>query len=96
MIYSVMSLRQDYSAEELRSASPIVEAGYMQPYLQLPETVTQRTRDLAREIAGDAPTEYDKVIAVRDYVRNTYPYDYFPPPQPLTVRPSAVTWTVWR
>lgn len=27
-------------------------------------------------------TSADKVVALRDYLKNTYPYDYFPPPQP--------------
>jgi transglutaminase-like putative cysteine protease len=83
MIYSVMSLRQDYSPEELRGAGMQFSQNILATSTQLPETVTQRTRDLAEQVAGDAPTEYDKVIAVRDYVRDSFPYDYFPPPQPL-------------
>jgi hypothetical protein len=43
--------------------------------------MTERVRDLALEITKDAPTDYDKVVAVRDYLLATYPYDYFPPPQ---------------
>ncbi len=80
MVYSVMSLRQDYTPEELKSATrnyPLDIA----PYFQLSDTITERTWELAQELTQDAPTVYDKVIAVRDYLLATYPYDYFPPPQ---------------
>jgi hypothetical protein len=81
MVYSVMSLRQDYSAEELRNARGFVPPDVMLRYLQLPESVTERTRALAEQITEGAATPYDKVIAIRDYLLTTYPYDYFPPPQ---------------
>src|SRR5262249_14242903 len=47
-----------------------------------PTTVTQRTHDLAVQITAPVSTEYDKGVAVRDYLLKTYPYDYFPPAQP--------------
>lgn len=80
MVYSVMSIRQDYSPEELRAARKNYPLR-LAPYFQLPYTVTQRTRDLALAITEGAPTVYDKVVALRDYLMTTYPYDYFPPPQ---------------
>lgn len=52
----------------------------LEQYLQLPDTITQRTRDLAHELTDDLPTTYDKVIAIRDHLLYSYPYDYFPPP----------------
>ncbi|MDZ4764877.1 MAG: transglutaminaseTgpA domain-containing protein [Chloroflexota bacterium] len=80
MVYSVMSVRQDVNADELR------DAGTNYPwelwrYVQLPDVTTERTRQLAAEIAGDLATPYDQVVAIRDYLLATYPYDYFPPPQ---------------
>jgi transglutaminase-like putative cysteine protease len=80
MIYSVMSVRQDYAPDALRAARSTYPRR-LAPYLQLPETVTQRTRDLALELTRDAPTVYDKVIALRDHLLAAYPYDYYPPPQ---------------
>ncbi len=82
MVYSVMSLRQDTPPETLRRDRGYYPLNIVQPDLQLPATVTQRTRDLAQHIAADEPTTYDQVIAVRDYVRDHYTYDYFPPAQP--------------
>jgi transglutaminase-like putative cysteine protease len=81
-IYSVYSLRQNYTPEQLRAAASDYPPEIAGPYLQLPDTTTERTRELARELTRDAPTPYDKVIALRDYLKSAYTYDYFPPPQP--------------
>lgn len=83
MIYSVVSTPQDFPAEALRATSTGYPAEITELYLQLPSTVTERTRALAVEISGDAPTQYDKVIAIRNYLMETYPYDFYPPPQAL-------------
>ena len=80
MVYSVMSYRQNESPDDLRAARTNYRFS-LAPYFQLPDTVTQRTRDLAQALTQDAPTVYDKVIALRDYLLTTYPYDFFPPPQ---------------
>lgn len=85
MVYSVMSLRIDHTPDELRAAGGLADLRDLLEvprYLQLPDTVTQRTRDFARELTADAPTQYDKVIAIRDHLLATYPYDFYPPPQP--------------
>jgi transglutaminase-like putative cysteine protease len=81
MIYSVLSLRQDHPPEQLRAASTEYPDEIASAYLQLPETVTERTRDLAHEITSGADTAYDKVVLLRDYLRDTYPYDFYPPAQ---------------
>lgn len=82
MIYSVVSTSQDFPADDLRAAGTDYPDDIATLYLQLPATVTDRTRDLARRITQDAVTPYDKVIAIRDYLLKTYPYDYYPPAQP--------------
>ena len=43
-------------------------------YLALPDTITQRTRDLARELTADEPTMYAKATAIEEYLRQI-PYD---------------------
>jgi hypothetical protein len=51
-------------------------------YLALPDTVTQRTRDLAFDVAADEPTMYAKASAIEEYLRQI-PYDLeisAPPP----------------
>src|SRR5690606_31787946 len=79
--YSVVSVRQEFTPEQLRAAGSDYAIGITNTYLQLPETVTERTRQLALNITQSAQTDYDKVILLRDYLMATYPYDYFPPPQ---------------
>lgn len=82
MIYSVVSERIEVVPEELRLIDPRTQPPSEGDgrNVQLPATVTERTKDLAREITKDAPTAYDAVVAIRDYLYNTYPYDYYPPP----------------
>lgn len=43
-------------------------------YLQIPDTITQRTKDLARDITRDAKTPYDKASAITDYLRKSIKY----------------------
>lgn len=43
-------------------------------YLALPDTITQRTRDLARELTSGEPTMYGKATAIEEYLRQI-PYD---------------------
>jgi transglutaminase-like putative cysteine protease len=81
MAYSVWSIRQNFDPETLRAAGTDYPADVADMYLQLPDTVTERTRALARDLARDAPTPYDKVVVSRDYLRATYSYNPFPPPQ---------------
>lgn len=43
-------------------------------YLQLPETVTYRTRELVESIIKDKNSAYDKVLALKDYLGKNYVY----------------------
>jgi transglutaminase-like putative cysteine protease len=85
--YSVLSIRTDYSAQELRSVETDIAADAnkrqteLAPYLQLSPTITDRTVRLAHTVADGQATRYDKVSAVRDYLKATYPYNYYPPAQ---------------
>lgn len=80
-VYSVLSLPNRFDADELRAASQSYPGAISQKYLQLADTITERTVELARELTADAATDYDRVIAVRDHLLVTYPYDFYPPPQ---------------
>jgi hypothetical protein len=46
----------------------------------MPITVTERTKQLAHELTDGLATNYEKVVAIEQYLKNSYPYDYFPPP----------------
>jgi protein-glutamine gamma-glutamyltransferase len=80
MIYSVYSARVDVPPEELMTDSGNYPNRISNRYLQLPESISQRTRDLAHELTDGLATNYEKVVAIRDYLRETIPYDFFPPP----------------
>lgn len=79
-VYSAISARQEFSPDTLRTAGTDAPPALLARYTQLPDTITPRTRQLAEDLTRSAPTTYDKVIALRDYLL-TIPYDYFPPPQ---------------
>ena len=81
-VYSIESTNSHFEPAEMRQATGTISLTIQTPYLQLPESTTARTRELAQTITEGKASTYDKVVAVRDYVMNTYPYDYFPPPQP--------------
>ncbi len=79
-VYSAISARQEIDPATLRAARPNYLWTIQFPYTQLPDTITPRTRQLAADLTRNALTDYDKVIALRDYLL-TIPYDYYPPPQ---------------
>lgn len=80
-VYTVISSPQEFTPEELRAATGAYPADILARYTQLPDTITLRTRELAQSLTHNTLTSYDKVIAIRDYLITTIPYDYFPPPQ---------------
>lgn len=57
-------------------------------YLELPESVTARTRALAAELTIDAASPYAQAVAIEQYLR-TFPYDLDAPPLPETVTDVA-------
>ncbi len=61
-------------ADELRDAGTGYPSWVLERYLQLPETITDRTRDLADEIAAGAATPYDQVVAVTRWLRQHIAY----------------------
>lgn len=79
-MYTVLSERVDVPAEKLQQDSANYSPQILKQYLQLPDNITERTRDLAHSLTDGLPTNYDKALAIRDYLYNNYPYDYFPPP----------------
>jgi transglutaminase-like putative cysteine protease len=80
-LYTVVSRRPEFSAEKLRAASAPYPPEIAARYLQLPNNISPRVRELARALTANAPTAYDKAVALRDYLL-ALPYDFFPPPQP--------------
>jgi transglutaminase-like putative cysteine protease len=81
-VYSVISVENRRDAETLRAAGNGYPDAIVERYLQLPHSVTERTRELATALANGQPTSYDIAKAVETYLRANYAYTYFPPPQP--------------
>ena len=82
VVYSVVSSRGAATPEELRSIEPEPVPDHLQRYLQLPDSVTPRTKALAQEITEDATNPYDKVKAIEAWLAKNYRYDLESPVPP--------------
>jgi len=71
--YEVVSSVSVASARELRTAGTFYPRWVSDRYPQLPPGLPDRVRRAAQEITRDAPTAYDKALAVETYLR-TLPY----------------------
>jgi hypothetical protein len=71
--YSVTSRPPEPSTAQLSNARPLLPPGSADRYLALPDSVPQRVIDLAKEVAGDAESHYDKALAIEFFLR-AYPY----------------------
>ncbi len=76
--YSVIGLVPQVSAEELASAGIDYPQYIGDTYLNLPDTVTQQTRDLADQIVtqSGAATPYDQAVAIQNYLRTNFSYQF--------------------
>ncbi|MBD7966280.1 transglutaminase domain-containing protein [Fictibacillus norfolkensis] len=62
--------------EQLKASGNQYPETITENYLQLPETLPQRVRDLAQDVTADQPTLYDKVKTVEGYfAKNAYGYN---------------------
>lgn len=80
--YDVTSWASNASAGQLRADTTEYPLDVSLLYLQLPDSLPQRVRDLAARITADARTPYDKAIRVQNYLRVTYPYQLDVPRPP--------------
>jgi transglutaminase-like putative cysteine protease len=72
--YTVSTYISNVDEQSLRQAGTNYPQWVSATYTQLPDTVPQRVRDRATELAGSAATPYDKALAIQAYLR-TLPYD---------------------
>jgi transglutaminase-like putative cysteine protease len=75
--YTVISQVPEPTVAELRASSPVtlpLSADLASRYLALPETVPERVLEMARQVAAEAPTRYDRARSLERYLR-TYPYN---------------------
>ncbi|MGE5603765.1 MAG: DUF3488 and DUF4129 domain-containing transglutaminase family protein [Nitrososphaerales archaeon] len=72
--YQVVSGISDASPDELRADSTGYPVWIKERYLQLPDTVTSRVKDLAAQTVANATNPYDKADAIEKLLR-TYKYN---------------------
>jgi transglutaminase-like putative cysteine protease len=68
--YGVTSALPQWSADDLRAASTDVPGKIRDRYDQLPDTVPESVRRLARQVTANATTPYDKALALQNYLRS--------------------------
>jgi transglutaminase-like putative cysteine protease len=73
--YQVEASLTAASQKELRQAGTDYPSWVTARYLQLPDTITQRTRDLAETIASGYDNPYDISQAVTDFLRTSLEYN---------------------
>ncbi len=81
--YTVTSSVSNATPAQLRTAGDDYPAWVTQRYLQLPDSVPQRVRNLAATVTADAETPYDKAEAIKEYLTTKYPYTLAVEPPPF-------------
>ncbi len=81
--YEVLSWAAQVDESQLTADSINYPAAIRDRYLQVPDELPPRVRDLAARIAFGARSPYDKAVRIQEYLRQTYPYrlDVPRPPQ---------------
>jgi hypothetical protein len=80
--YEITSWVPNASAQELSADSTDYPTEIRVRYLQLPDTLPQRVKDLAARLTGGATSPYDKALRLQEYLRVTYPYKLDVPAPP--------------
>ncbi len=72
--YQIQSSVSNATIHQLRHSDQAYPDWVKERYLNLPETITPRTRQLAEQITAGIDNPYDKVIAITNYLRNNIVY----------------------
>jgi transglutaminase-like putative cysteine protease len=86
-VYRVRSQVADPSADQLRSAGTEYPDWIRERFLQLPESLTPRTRQLAVEITRDLDNPYDQTLAITRWLRDNIQYSLASGEPPEGVEP---------
>jgi transglutaminase-like putative cysteine protease len=73
--YRVTGLASAASPAQLRAAGADYPVWVIDRYLSLPDSVTQRTRQLAARLASGQSNPFDVAVAIEDFVRSTIAYN---------------------
>ncbi|SNX54428.1 transglutaminaseTgpA domain-containing protein [Thermoanaerobacterium sp. RBIITD] len=79
--YTVEYYKPNINAKDLENSNTVVDQRTKR-YLQYPSNLPERVKKLAEDLTKDKKTDYDKVKAIEQYLRNTYTYDLDVPPTP--------------
>lgn len=83
--YTALSRIPALNRTALRSLAPAEASSWLLPYLDLPTTVTPRTRALAEELTATVDGPFDKAEAIEAYLRQfTYDLTVSEPPAGIT------------
>ncbi len=88
--YQVRASLSGATIRDLQNAGEDYPDWITQRYLHLPDSITQRTKDLALQITSGKQTPYDKVAAITEYLRNSIKYKETVPVNP--VGQDSVDW----
>ncbi len=93
--YVVEAELSNPTVQDLKTAGVDYPDWIEERYLQLPPTITERTKNLASDITQGLDTPYDKTIAIIDFLRNpdNYTYQEIIPPPPIDQ--DVVDWFVF-
>jgi transglutaminase-like putative cysteine protease len=86
-VYQVEVSLSTSTIAQLREAGTNYPEWILERYLQVPDTITPRTRELAFEIAGERENPYDITLAVTNYLRNNLRYSETIPAPPINQEP---------
>lgn len=92
-VYEVEASLTAASIVQLRAAGTDYPDWIEERYLQLPDNITPRTRELASRIAEGLDNPYDIAQAVTIYLRTNLEYSETVPPQPANQEP--VDWVLF-
>ncbi|MCB9177722.1 MAG: DUF4129 domain-containing protein [Caldilineae bacterium] len=73
--YSAVSRITQVDQASLRASGDQDPDWVRERYLQLPDSVTERTRALSGDLTTGATNRYDRALAIEAYLRSTYPYN---------------------
>jgi len=81
-VYDVTSQIVNLRTAQLDTTSSAYPKEILSVYLQLPDGLPARVRELAHQVSADAATPYQKALRIQEYLRNNYPYQLDAPPPP--------------
>jgi protein-glutamine gamma-glutamyltransferase len=80
--YTVLSHRADTTAEGLRAEGDLSRVTVPDKYLQLPDSTSDRTVELARQLSAGSASTYDTILAIDDWLHEHVAYDLDAPVPP--------------